>query len=135
MRTDLQHVVRTADDVPLALRWIEGLIRRGLPGGDVWLHVGREKRSDEQNRRMWACLTDLSSQVDWYGQKLTPEEWKDVMTAGLKKQKAVPGIDGGFVVLGAHTSRMTKAEMSELIELILAFGVEQGVSWSEPEAA
>lgn len=133
MRADLRHVVRTVDDIPLAMRWIEGLIRRGLPGGDVWLHVGREKRSDEQNRRMWASLTDLSSQVNWYGQKLTPEEWKDVMTAGLKKQKAVPGIDGGFVVLGAHTSRMTKAEMSELIELILAFGAEQGVKWSEPE--
>lgn len=133
MRADLRHVVRTVDDIPLAMRWIDGLIRRGLPGGDVWLHVGREKRSDEQNRRMWASLTDLSSQVNWYGQKLTPEEWKDVMTAGLKKQKAVPGIDGGFVVIGAHTSRMTKAEMSELIELILAFGAEQGVKWSEPE--
>jgi hypothetical protein len=80
-------------------------------------------------------LHDISDQVDWYGQKLTPEEWKDVLTAGLKKQRAVPGIDGGFVILGAHTSTMSKGDLSELIELIAAFGAEHGVVWSEPVKA
>jgi len=58
-------------------------------------------RSTEQNARMWAMLTDVSRQVVWYGQKLQPEEWKDVFSASLNRQKVVPGIDGGFVVLGA----------------------------------
>jgi hypothetical protein len=43
----------------------------------------------------------------------------------------VPGIDGGFVVLGSSTSRMDKSEMSELLELIGAFGAQQGVEFSE----
>ena len=51
-------------------------------------------RTLDQNSRLWAMLTELSRQVEWYGQRLRPEEWKDVMTAALKKQRAVPGIDG-----------------------------------------
>ena len=98
-----------------------------MAGHRLTFSVKPETRSLAQNRRLWAMLTDLSEQVDWYGQKLTQEEWKDVMTAALKKQKVVPGIDGGFVVIGARTSRMTKGEMAELQELMTAFGVEHGV--------
>ena len=94
------------------------------------LKAQKETRSLEQNNRLWAMLTDVSEQVDWYGQKLTPDEWKDVFTAALKKEKVVPGINGGFVVLGQSTSKMTKAEMTELQELITAFGVQRGVSFA-----
>lgn len=91
------------------------------------LEVRPEKRSDSQNRRLWAMLTDISEQVDWYGQKLSPEEWKHVFSAAMKKQKVVPSLDGGFVVLGQSTSKMTKGEMSEMQELMAAFGAERGV--------
>jgi hypothetical protein len=77
-------------------------------------------------------LTDVSRQVEWYGQQLAPEDWKHVFSASLKQQRAVPGLDGGFVVLGQSTSRMTIREMSDLIELMLAFGSERGVKWSDP---
>jgi len=86
-------------------------------------------RSLEQNRLMWANLEDIAQQVVWYGQKLDKQEWKDVLTAGLKKQKIVPGIEGGFVVIGARTSKMTIAEMNELIELSSMFGAQQGVKF------
>ncbi len=88
-------------------------------------------RSSEQNRRMWAMLTEVSQQVVWHGQKLSKEEWKDVFTAALKRQKVVPGIDGGFVVLGSSTSKMTVEEMSSLIELVTAFGTQQGVEFAD----
>lgn len=88
-------------------------------------------RSLDQNAKMWAMLADLSAQIDWYGQRLTSEEWKDVLTAALKKQKVVPGLDGGFVVIGARTRNMTIREMSELVELMYAFGAERDVKWSE----
>ena len=86
-------------------------------------------RSLNQNRMMWANLEDIAQQVVWYGVKLTKDEWKDVLTAALKKQKVVPGIEGGFVVLGARTSKMTVPEMTELIELSTAFGTQQGVKF------
>jgi hypothetical protein len=90
-------------------------------------------RSLMQNNRLWALLTDVSRQVEWYGKKLTPENWKDVFTAALKKQEVVPGIEGGFVVLGMSTSKMTKTEMVDLQELISAFGAEHQVKWTENE--
>jgi hypothetical protein len=92
-----------------------------------------ETRTLAQNARLWAMLTDISKQVDWYGRKLTPEQWKHVFTAALSKQDVVPGIDGGFVVLGKSTSKMTKVEMSELQDLMEAFGAEKGVKFTAPE--
>ncbi len=106
-----------------------------LMAGDqrLTLEIRPEKRSDAQNKRLWAMLADISAQVDWYGQKLTSEEWKDVFSASLKRTKVVPGLDGGFVVCGQSTSKMTKAEMCELQELMEAFGVEKGVKFRAPE--
>ena len=102
-----------------------------MAGHRLELVIRKETRSNEQNKKMWACLTDISQQVNWYGQKLTPEEWKAVLTASLKSQKTVPGVDGGFVVLGQSTSKMTIAEMSELLELAMAFGAQQGVQFRD----
>ncbi|MGM0584236.1 MAG: recombination protein NinB [Pseudomonadota bacterium] len=99
---------------------------------DFCVVVKEATRTNDQNSKLWPMLQDVSRQVEWYGQRLTKEEWKDVFTAGLKRQKVVPGIDGGFVVVGAHTSTMGKREFSDLIELIYAFGAEHGVRWSEP---
>ena len=104
-----------------------------MAGHRLTLEVRPEKRSDAQNRRLWAMLADISAQVDWYGQKLTSEEWKDVLSASLKRTKVVPGLDGGFVVCGQSTSRMTRAEMCELQELMEAFGAQQGVKFRAPE--
>ena len=101
-----------------------------LAGNKLVLTIEQEKRSQEQNALMWSVLTDLSKQVMWHGEKLTKEEFKDLLTAGLKKQRAIPGIDGGFVVLGTSTSKMTKAEMAELITLAHAFGDFRCVEWS-----
>lgn len=101
-----------------------------LAGNKLVLTIEQEKRSQEQNALMWSVLTDLSRQVMWHGQKLTKDEYKDLLTAGLKKQRAIPGIDGGFVVLGSSTSKMTKQEMTDLITLAHAFGDERGVKWS-----
>ena len=56
-----------------------------------------------------------------------------MLTAALRKAKVVPGLDGGFVVLGQRTSQMGKREFSDLIELIYAFGAEKGVVWSDPK--
>lgn len=83
---------------------------------------------------MWAMLHDVSEQVVWHGQKLAPEDWKDMATAALKRQRVVPGLDGGFVVLGQRTSKMSKADMSELIDFLEAFGAQQGVRFTAPEA-
>lgn len=102
-------------------------------GKRLIVEVKEVTRTNEQNARMWAMLTEVSRQVVWHGRKLTPEEWKHVFTASLKRQDVVPGLDGGFVVLGQSTSKMGVREMGELMELISAFGAQQGVKFSAPE--
>lgn len=104
-----------------------------MAGHRVVVEIKPETRTLAQNARLWAMLTDVSKQVNWYGRKLSEEEWKHVFTASLAKQDVVPGIDGGFVVLGKSTSKMTKPEMSELQQLIEAFGAQQGVRFTAPE--
>lgn len=93
--------------------------------------IRKKTRSLDQNAKLWAMLSDISDQVEWYGRRLTSEEWKHVFSASLKKQDVVPGIDGGFVVLGQSTSKMTIPEMRDLIELMNAFGAEKGVRFKE----
>ena len=98
---------------------------------DVSLY--KKRRSNDQNAKMWAMLTDVSDSVMWHGQELTKEDWKNMFTASLKGQQAVPGIDGGFVVLGVKTSEMNTSEISDLIELMNAFGAEHNVVWTDAE--
>lgn len=95
------------------------------------VRISEPTRTLEQNARMWAMLGDIAQQVEWYGVHLSAEDWKHVFSASLKGQKSVPGLDGGFVVLGQHTSRMSKRELSDLMELISAFGAERDVRWTE----
>ena len=93
------------------------------------VRITEPTRTLESNALLWVLLGEVSKQVEWYGSKLTAEEWKDVFSASLKKQKVVPALDGGFVVCGQRTSKMTKSEFSDLIELIQAFGAERGVNF------
>lgn len=100
-------------------------------------------RTLEQNAKMWAVLTDIARQVEWpvdgKMQLLEKEDWKEILTAGLKKhQRVAAGVEGGFVMLGVRTSRMTIGQMVELIEFALWFGAEKGVRWGDdyaPKAA
>lgn len=96
--------------------------------------IQEDTRSLAQNRMLWACLHDVSQQVVWYGRKMDAESWKHVFSAALKQQETVPGINGGFVVLGQSTSKMRVSEMRDLITIIHAFGAEHNVRFSDESA-
>lgn len=95
-----------------------------------------QKRNNDQNKKMWAMLGDVSKQIKWpvngHESLLDPADWKDIFTAGLTKhQRVAQGIEGGWVMLGQRTHKMTKSKMAELIEYMMAFGAEHGVTWSD----
>lgn len=93
-------------------------------------------RSLEQNAALWAALSDVADQVVWHGRKLDAESWKHIFSSSMKKQDVVPNLDGtGFVVLGLSTSKMTRAEMSDLIEIVHAFGADRGVRFNDERNA
>jgi hypothetical protein len=92
-------------------------------------------RTRDQNNKLWAMLTDLSEQAEWHGKKRSTGDWKDLMTAAVKVAEgleAVPGLEGGLMILGLHTSDMDVSEMADVITYMLKWGDEHGVVWSDP---
>ena len=101
---------------------------RTAPDGFV-VTVAEATRNLEQNAALWAILHEISEGVDWHGRKLSPEDWKNVFTASLKRMDVVPNLEGtGFVALGQSTSTMGKREFSDLLELAHAFAAERLVT-------
>lgn len=115
-------------------RWNALEAVRNAPAGFV-VEIKPKTRTLEQNARMWAMLTEVSRQVVWHGKRLTADEWKTVFSASLKRQEVVPGLDGGFVVMGERTSHMSVREMGDLMTLIESFGAQQGVKFADEVAA
>lgn len=85
------------------------------------------KRSVPQNAMLWSLLTCVAAQLDWHGQKYSADDWKDYFMHALKRARWMPSEDGGMVPIGMRTSQLTKSEMGDLLELILAFGAQNGV--------
>lgn len=104
---------------------------------DAVVTFSRLKRTGAQNSKLHALITDVAAQVEWAGAKRDVEAWKDIFTAALRSAKhgldVVPGINGGFVLLGMHTSEMKVAEVADLIELILCFGAEHNVRFHDSD--
>lgn len=122
--------IKSQADRNLIARWAAG-----VPLGTS-VEFRAPRRSTDQNALMWSLLTQLSKQVEWCGKKRSPEDWKDLTTAALRNAEFVPGITPGTVVpLGMRTSQMTGQEISDLIESIIAFGIERGVKFRELEVA
>jgi len=104
-----------------------------MAGTQLVLEVRGMTRTDAQNRMMHSILKDLSDQVEWFGKRLTPDGWKNMLTGHLAGVELVPNLEGnGFVSLtkGKPTSAMTRREISDLFELAWSFGTEKGVQWS-----
>lgn len=117
-------------DRAMVVRWIAA-----APQGSR-VEVKGPKRTLPQNEMMWCLLTDVAQQAEWAGKRRTTEQWKDIFTAALRSAnnglEVVPGLEGGFVLLGMHTSDLSKTEMSDLIELILAWGAQHDIEFSQP---
>ena len=91
------------------------------------------KRTLPQNDRFWAMLTDVAEQVPWHGVRLRPDDWKLIFLDALKQEmRMVPNLEGtGFVNLGRSSSDLSKGEMSDLIELIAAWGAQHDVKFHD----
>src|SRR4051812_2476376 len=114
-----------------AIHWVEA-----LPEG-TRVDFKAPKRSTEQNSRLWAMLTDVATQKDHAGRRYTPDQWKVLfMHACGREVQFLPSLDNAtFIPWGQSSSDLSKAEMTELIEFIFAWGAEHGVKFHEPEIA
>jgi hypothetical protein len=116
-----------------AIEWLDKAIANGEER-DWWSLIICDTRTDKQNRKLWPMLADVAKQVEWFGQKLPKEDWKLIFLAALNREvRIVPNLENnGFVNLGASSSKLSKGQFADLIELIYKFGAERKVEWSDP---
>lgn len=101
----------------------------------------RSKRTLPQNDKFWAMLTDISTQLDWHGKRLSPTDWKLLFLDALRREmqqelRMVPSLDGsGFVPLGNSSSDLSVSEMVDLMTIMEEFGARHGVKFHDHEEA
>jgi len=110
-----------------------GLIERAPLGAVV--NIRPATRTTSQNNMLWAMLSDVSrAKPD--GRTHTPEIWKTLFMAACGHAVQFEnGLNGQPFPVGFRSSRLTKAQMGELIDFIDAWGTEHGVQWSDERAA
>ena len=98
---------------------------------DAVVQISEAKRSLDQNAKMHAMLSDIS-RAKPEGRMHTPEVWKTLMmhACGHAVQFEL-GLNGQPFPVGFRSSRLTKAQMSDLIEFIAEYGARHNVLWSE----
>lgn len=124
-------IINSASDVAKAVLWA----RNAKPG--MRIEFKEAKRTLPQNDRLWSMLTEIATQLKWHGLTLSTEDWKLLFLDALKREvRMVPNIDGnGFVNLGRSSSDLSKAEMSDLMEIIAEFGARHGVQFNDERSA
>lgn len=99
---------------------------------DAVVTIAEAKRSLEQNAKMHAMLSDVS-RAKPEGRCHTPEVWKCLfMSACGHAVQFENGLDGRPFPIGFRSSKLTKAQMSDMIEFIYEYGARHGVRWTEP---
>lgn len=104
---------------------------RLLAGHAYVLSIEEPRRSLPQNALLHATLQDIAARREWAGRKWEPEVWKRLLTAAWMRARGeqvivVPALDGhGVDVVFQRTSRLSKAQMTDLIEFIHAWDAQQ----------
>jgi hypothetical protein len=100
------------------------------PPGAIF-NIRAANRSTQQNSLLWALLSDVS-RAKPEGRCHTPEVWKTLFMAACGHAVQFEnGLNGQPFPVGFRSSRLSKSEMSDLIEFILAWGAEHGVQFTE----
>lgn len=100
-----------------------------------------ERRNGDQNRLLHALLGEIAAKVEWAGKKREAEVWKRLLTAAWLRARGesievLPALDGhGIDVVFRPTSKLTKAECTELLEFIQAWAATNGVEFRQMEEA
>lgn len=91
--------------------------------------IGGDRTAD-QNAKMWAMLTDVA-RARPEGRKWTPETWKSAFMHSLGHQvQFAEGLDGaGPFPLGFRSSKLSKPQMSLMIEYMFEYAARHGVKF------
>ena len=110
-------------------RYAHSLIDKAPPG--YVMTISEPKRTTDQNALMWAMLGDMTKQRP-EGLCYTPNQFKGaIMDSCGFDAEFIQGLDGRpFFCNGFRSSRLTKAQMSDLISFMQEYGARHGIRWS-----
>ena len=91
------------------------------------------QRTIPQERKMRAMLGEVAAQAEHCGRKYRAGVWELLFLAELERETMyIPNLQfDGVVTVSYSTSDLSVEEMSLLIEIIYAYGVEHGVTFKE----
>jgi hypothetical protein len=88
-------------------------------------------RSDAQNDKMWALIEDVMNAMP-EGRQHTKDVWKCIFMNALGHETAFAmGLNNEIFPIGFKSSHLSVRQMSDLIEVIYAYGAKHNVKWSE----
>lgn len=118
-------IIRSRADRGRAVRWVEQ-----APEGTV-VEFKQKGRSGDQNSALWSLLTQVQKQRPYHnGVKMSAVLWKAVFMQALGTELVMlPDLEGGnWFPFGHRSSKLTKAQMTDLLELILSWMAQEGLT-------
>lgn len=107
-------------------------------GKALRLEIKAQSRSEEQNAKYHAMLSEIATQAQHLGAKWDAESWKRFMVfqfckeLGLPQGQIVPSLDGtGIVQLGLQTRDFTKEQAMEFITFLEVWGATNGIIFKD----
>lgn len=137
-------ILQFKGDYDKAHRWLDALSKDpSMVGARVTYH--KPRRTLPQNARMWAMLTDIAQQAKirklrggrWITVRQSTDDWKLFFLGllGVEREAMRDPYDPDAKTISIdriHSSSLSKSEMSDMIELLFAFGARARVQWSDP---
>lgn len=114
-------VLRTLEDGNRMIAHIKMLAGPAAAAGrPLSAEIGeyQEKRSGDQNRRLWALLTEIAEQVEVGGKRFTKEAWFEFFKSEFGAKQEGPN---GLVSMS--TTQMTKQQFADFMTRIEAHAV------------
>ena len=106
------------------------------------MEIKAQSRSEEQNAKYHAMLSEIATQAQHLGAKWSAEDWKRLLVdlfakeTGLQGGKIIPSLDSnGIVQLGLQTRDFTKEQAMEFITFLEAWGANNGIIFKDVASA
>lgn len=101
----------------------------------IKIEVREKTRTDEQNAKLHAMLSDIAKQATWQGDQLDIDGWKNLFVSGhaiatKSPYKLVMGMEGELVNVRERTSKMGVRRLASLIDYIEAWAGQNNITFT-----
>src|SRR5436190_12266155 len=116
---------------PIVRQNAQAAVLEAPEGYEVFIKEPR--RNSFQNAALHGLIADVvRAKTEWAGQEWDIDSWRAIFASGYAKAvnlpvQTIPGLEGEFVAIRPSTARMSKSELSALIEYITAFCMQRDI--------